>query len=49
MEQQVLSFGYASDTQFVPLDNELFIRQAEAQPLTSKFKDERSTIAKRYK
>ena len=49
MGQQVLTFGYASDTQFVPLDNELFISQTKAQPLTSKFKDERSIAAKRYK
>ncbi|WP_244935385.1 IS4 family transposase [Parashewanella spongiae] len=49
MGQQVLSFGYASDSQFVPLDNELFISQTKAQPLTGKFKDERSIVAKRYK
>ncbi|WP_145964465.1 transposase [Parashewanella spongiae] len=49
MGQQVLSFGYASDSQFVPLDNELFISQTKAQPLTRKFKDERSIVAKRYK
>ena len=49
MGQQVLTFGYASDSQFVPLDNELFISQIKAQPLTNKFKDDRSIAAKRYK
>ncbi|KAA0448388.1 MAG: transposase [Candidatus Thioglobus sp.] len=49
MGQQVLTLGYASDSQFVPLDNEIFISQTKAQPLTRKFKDERSVVAKRYK
>ena len=49
MGQQVLTLGYASDSQFVPLDNELFISQTKVQPLSSKFKDERSIAAKRYK
>ncbi len=49
MRQQVLTFCYASDTQFVPLDNEIFISQIKVQPLTSQFKDAHSTVAKRYK
>ena len=49
MGQQVLTLGYASDTQFVPLDNEIFISKTKIQPLVSEFADGRSIVAKRYK
>ena len=49
MGQQVLTLGLANDTQFVPLDNEIFISKTKVQPLSSEFKDGRSIVAKRYK
>jgi hypothetical protein len=49
MGQQVLALGYASDTQFVPLDNEIFISKTKIQPLVNDFADGRSIAAKRYK
>jgi len=49
MGQQVLTLGFASDTQFVPLDNEIFISKTKAQPLVNDFADGRSIAAKRYK
>ena len=49
MGQQVLTLGFASDTQFVPLDNEIFISKTKIQPLVNNFSDGRSIAAKRYK
>ena len=37
------------DDGFVPLDNELFTSQTKAQILSRPFKDERSTVARRYR
>ena len=49
MGQQILTLGFASDTQFVPLDNEIFISKTKIQPLVNDFSDGRSITAKRYK
>lgn len=49
MGQQVLTLGFASDTQFVPLDNEIFISKTKVQPLVNDFRDGRSITAKRYR
>jgi len=49
MGQQVLTLGLATEVQFVPLDSEIFISQAKAQPLRIGFTDKRSVVAKRYR
>lgn len=49
MGQQVLTLGLATQKQFVPLDNEIFISQTKAQPLPNDFSDGRSIAAKRYR
>lgn len=48
MGQQVLTLGLATEQQFVPLDNEIFISKTKAQPLATPFKDARSIMSKRY-
>ena len=48
MGQQILTLGVASDEQFVPIDNEIFISQRKEQVLDNHFKDGRSIAAKRY-
>ena len=45
--QQVLTLGLATETTFLPLDQDLFISQQQIQP-AQEFKDERSVAAKRY-
>jgi SRSO17 transposase len=49
MGQQILTLGLATEAQFVPLDNEIFISNTKAQPLTKDFTDGRSIVAKRYR
>jgi hypothetical protein len=49
MGQQVLTLGLATEAQFIPLDNEIFISQKKAQPLANEFADGRSISAKRYR
>jgi hypothetical protein len=49
MGQQVLVLGLATEKQFIPLDNEIFISQTKAQPLPGDFADGRSITAKRYR
>lgn len=48
MGQQILTLGIATQKQFVPLDNEIFISKTKIQPLNRPFKDARSIVAKRY-
>ena len=48
MGQQIVTLGVASDEQFVPVDNEIFISQSKEQMLDYKFNDGRSIAAKRY-
>ena len=48
MGQQIVTLGVASDEQFVPVDNEIFISQSKEQVLDNQFKDGRSIAAKRY-
>lgn len=48
MGQQVLTLGLATENQFVPLDSEIFISKAKAQPLKKPFSDGRSIVATRY-
>lgn len=48
MGQQVLTLGLATEAQFVPLDNEIFISNTKAQPLPDDFLDGRSIVARRY-
>ncbi len=48
MGQQVLTLGLASETQFVPLDSEIFISQTKAISPANDFADGRSIVAKRY-
>ncbi len=49
MGQQILTLGLATEAQFVPLDNEIFISNTKAQALTKDFTDGRSIVAKRYR
>jgi len=49
MGQQVLTLGLATEAQFVPLDNEIFISNTKAQGLPKGFVDGRSIAAKRYR
>jgi len=48
MGQQILTLGLASETQFVPLDSEIFISQTKVISPTKDFIDGRSIVAKRY-
>jgi hypothetical protein len=45
--QQVLTLGLATETTFLPLDQDLFISQQQIQPAQA-FEDEHSVAAKRY-
>ena len=49
MGQQVLTLGLATETQFVPLDSEIFISATKAQSLPNDFTDGRSLVARRYR
>lgn len=49
MGQQILTLGIATQKQFIPLDNEIFISKSKIQPLSKPFKDARSIVAKRYR
>ena len=49
MGQQMLTLGLATEAQFIPLDNEIFISRKKAQPLANDFTDGRSITAKRYR
>ena len=46
--QQLLTLGLATETRFMPLDQDIFISQKQVQP-ASDFKDNRHSAAKRYK
>ena len=48
MGQQVVTLGVASEEQFVPVDNEIFISQTKEQAVDYHFNDGRSIAAKRY-
>ena len=48
MGQQVLTLGLATEECFLPLDSQIYISGAKAQPLISPYKDGRSRVAKRY-
>jgi len=48
MGQQVVTLGVANDTQFVFVDNEIFISQTKQQAVDYHFNDGRSIAAKRY-
>ena len=45
--QQVLTLGFATETTFLPLDQDIFIGQKQVQEAQA-FEDNRSTAAKRY-
>jgi hypothetical protein len=47
MGQQIVTLGVANDSQFVPVDNEIFISKTKAQTDNTTFKDGRSIAAKR--
>lgn len=49
MGQQVLTLGLATENCFLPIDSQIYISQVKAQGLTEPHKDDRSTVAKRYK
>ncbi len=49
MGQQILTLGLATETQFVPLDSEIFISQTKAINSDKPFIDGRSIVAKRYR
>ncbi len=49
MGQQVLTLGLSCEDGFVPLDNELYTSQTNAQALAQPFNDGRSTAAKRHR
>jgi len=49
MGQQVLTLGLVSEEVFLPLDSQIFVSDSKAIGLNHPFKDQRSTIAKRYK
>ena len=49
MGQQVLTLGLSCEDGFVPLDNELYTSQTNAQGLAVPFNDGRSTVAKRHR
>lgn len=49
MGQQILTLGLATEKQFIPLDNEIFISNTRAQALPNDFADARSIVAKRYR
>ncbi len=49
MGQQVLTLGLSCEDGFVPLDNERYTSQTNAQALAQPFNDGRSTAAKRYR
>ena len=46
--QQVLTLGFATETTFLPLDQDIFISQVQVQE-AQEFQDNRSIAAKRYK
>ena len=48
MGQQIVTLGIANNSQFVPVDNEVFISNVREQTANSTFKDHRSIAAKRY-
>ncbi len=48
MGQQIVTLGIANNSQFVPVDNEIFISNVREQIANSTFKDHRSIAAKRY-
>jgi len=48
MGQQVVSLGLSTEDHYVPLDDDLYVSQVQAQPLPEAFRDGRSLVARRY-
>ena len=48
MGQQVLTLGLTTEESFLPLDSQIYVSKTKAQGLIREFKDNRSTVAKRY-